>query len=88
MIFPTLLAWFRRPKKPAERRWGVIVEPSPFRTAESQLLGPFTEKEAQRAARKFVRDNPYGEATWFKLNDGTPWPPKTNRDPQRRPERG
>lgn len=63
------------------RVWVVTAEPSLFRADESVLLGPFTRREARRAARAFVAAHPHGEAVIVPLPPGSPWPPRCNRCP-------
>jgi len=42
--------------------WILIVEPSPFRRAETSILGPYRKRKAFRVARGYCRRHPYGEA--------------------------
>lgn len=60
--------------------WAVVAEPSPFRRAESQLLGPYTKRLARTMAQSFVNAHPYGQAIVYQLPLDQVWPPKTTFD--------
>jgi hypothetical protein len=53
---------WRRLFPPEPKTWIVIVEPSPFRTDETAVIGPMGRRKGIRTARKYLRANPYGEA--------------------------
>lgn len=77
-LLKRLSAWLRGDDG---RVWAVTAEPSLFRADESVLLGPFTRREARRAARAFVAAHPHGEAVVVPLPPGSLWPPRCNRRP-------
>lgn len=75
-----MLKWFRKLWTGDDgKQYAVIVEPSPFRVAESSLNGPYTKRQARMFALRYVVANPFGEARLYAADKSAKWPPKLNR---------
>lgn len=59
-----MLNWLKQLFRPvpAEVTHIVVVGPSPFRWAETYILGPYTFAKAKRVARREIAHHPYGVA--------------------------
>lgn len=57
------MEWLNRllRRKPLEPTHIVVVEPSPFRRAETYVLGPFPFGKAKRVARRECNKHPFSE---------------------------